>query len=150
LLRVGADNPFDFMWTWRMYPIYRIRATAGLGGSCGLGELALLAVPRTQCSLVQGSSPIQPSARPLGSPPPPRALEWIGCIIGLSPLPLIPLPLPWALPPRSPPQPPGPPPPAAAAARPSPAAHRPVCLRRFPERARRPAYLVSPPTLCCG
>ena len=66
----------------------RIRAIAGFGGSCGLGELALLAVPRTQCSLAQGSSPCapdphlcpgpvqlptKPRRRALQTQPPPRA-----------------------------------------------------------------------------
>jgi hypothetical protein len=68
--------------------IYRIRATAGIGGSCGLGELALLAVPRTQCSFVRACSthspdphlcpgpvqlPTKPRRRALQTQPPPRA-----------------------------------------------------------------------------
>jgi hypothetical protein len=44
---------------WR----YRTRATAGMGGSCGLGELALLAVPRTQCSFKTGGPGSQPHDR---------------------------------------------------------------------------------------
>jgi hypothetical protein len=64
------------------------RATAGWGGSCGLGELALLAAPRAQCSFVQACSacspdphlspgpvqlPNKPRRRVLQTQPPPRA-----------------------------------------------------------------------------
>jgi hypothetical protein len=44
----------------KYYALYKIRAIAGMGGSCGLGELALLAVPRTQCSFYLSSIHLKP------------------------------------------------------------------------------------------